>query len=180
MWFFRVAKKQRRRIPPRIKEELYKRQDGRCSYCRIPFELPYFDIDHKLPVVIGGADRINNLQLLCGPCNRRKGTLTEHEFRHIYELLPAWLTWLPQREKPQARFVEIEKRKVAELRLARERGRRKRFRSARKVIVIVGTLAAIGLTAFPSGVSGGIFESVAEFSQAVTNMVSSLKLLGRP
>ena len=180
MWFFRVAKKQRRRIPPRIKEELYKRQDGRCSYCRIPFELPYFDIDHKLPVVIGGADRINNLQLLCGPCNRRKGALTDHEFRHIYELLPAWLTWLPQREKPQARFVEIERRKSVELRSVRERGRRKQFRSARKVIVVVGTLAAIGLIAFPSSVPEGIFEGVSEVSQAITNIVSSLKLLGRP
>ena len=114
MWLFRVTKRQRRRISPRIKEELYKRQNGRCSYCRVSFELPYFDSDHKLPVVIG------------------------------------------------------------------ERGRRKQFRSARKVIVVVGTLAAIGLIAFPSSVSEGIFEGVSEVSQAITNIVSSLKLLGRP
>lgn len=177
MWLFRVTKRQRRRIAPRIKEDLYKQQDGRCSYCKVQFELPYFDIDHKLPIVIGGTDHVNNLQLLCGPCNRRKGALTDHEFRQIYELLPAWLAWFPQREKPQVRFVEIETRKGAELSSARERGRRKRFRLTR-AIVVGGILAFIGLIALPGGVPWGIFEGVTEFVQTVTNIISSLELLG--
>jgi 5-methylcytosine-specific restriction endonuclease McrA len=32
--------------------------------------LPY---DHVIPVALGGATTIGNLQLLCGDCNREKG-----------------------------------------------------------------------------------------------------------
>ena len=59
-------------------------QDGdRCWYCGVDF-VPgrrVRTIDHAIPLVIGGTSTIENLRLACGQCNRRKGSLTEPEYR---------------------------------------------------------------------------------------------------
>jgi hypothetical protein len=40
-------------------------------------------VDHVQPLSRGGNDALENLQLLCGSCNSRKGVLTDEEFgRH--------------------------------------------------------------------------------------------------
>lgn len=50
----------------------------------------YLEIDHKYPFSRGGGDEIDNLQLLCTPCNMRKGIQSDEEFRYRYRrLLPA-------------------------------------------------------------------------------------------
>lgn len=65
-------------------------QKGRCSYCGRTHRLRYLEIDHKHPVSRGGGNEIGNLQLLCVPCNMRKGIQSDHEFRRRYRrLLPA-------------------------------------------------------------------------------------------
>lgn len=47
------------------------RRDGfRCQHCRSSDNL---QIDHITPLVRGGTNDLHNLQLLCGPCNLRKG-----------------------------------------------------------------------------------------------------------
>ena len=38
--------------------------------CGDAFELQF---DHVIPVALGGANTVDNLQVLCGPCNRAKG-----------------------------------------------------------------------------------------------------------
>ena len=38
--------------------------------CGAQFDLQY---DHVIPVALGGATTAANLQVLCAPCNRRKG-----------------------------------------------------------------------------------------------------------
>jgi 5-methylcytosine-specific restriction endonuclease McrA len=37
--------------------------------------------DHKIPLTRGGSDYIENIALSCGPCNFRKHTKTDTEFR---------------------------------------------------------------------------------------------------
>jgi 5-methylcytosine-specific restriction endonuclease McrA len=57
-------------IPDDLKQYVWQRDGGRCRQCGIQHELQY---DHIIPVVMGGATAAENLQILCGPCNRRKG-----------------------------------------------------------------------------------------------------------
>jgi 5-methylcytosine-specific restriction endonuclease McrA len=57
-------------IPDDVKQLIWGRDGGRCRHCGNTSELQY---DHIIPVVMGGASTPENLQILCGPCNRRKG-----------------------------------------------------------------------------------------------------------
>jgi 5-methylcytosine-specific restriction endonuclease McrA len=56
-------------IPSDIRRAVFERDGGRCVECDSNFDLQY---DHVLPVALGGATTIENLQLLCADCNRRK------------------------------------------------------------------------------------------------------------
>ena len=52
---------------------LYGEQEGHCGGCRSHFEFRHLEVDHIVPRSKGGTDHIENLQLLCGHCNRVKG-----------------------------------------------------------------------------------------------------------
>ncbi len=56
-----------------IKDRLYAEQRGKCVLCSRRFPKDIFEIDHIMPVARGGGNDIRNLQILCPPCNRRKG-----------------------------------------------------------------------------------------------------------
>ena len=55
------------------KHDLFGKQEGRCGGCQIEFLFKLFEIDHVVPVSKGGTDHLDNLQLLCGHCNKVKG-----------------------------------------------------------------------------------------------------------
>lgn len=57
-------------IPDDVKQLVWKRDGGRCRKCGSASELQY---DHVIPLSLGGASTVDNLQILCGPCNRAKG-----------------------------------------------------------------------------------------------------------
>jgi 5-methylcytosine-specific restriction endonuclease McrA len=57
-------------IPDDVKQLVWIRDEGRCRACGRQDELQY---DHIIPIAFGGASSPENLQILCGPCNRRKG-----------------------------------------------------------------------------------------------------------
>ncbi len=58
-----------RYIPKAVREAVYLRDGGRCVDCGSDVSLEY---DHIIPVSKGGAATVNNVQLLCSDCNRRK------------------------------------------------------------------------------------------------------------
>jgi 5-methylcytosine-specific restriction endonuclease McrA len=62
-------------VPDGVREKLIKghvEQHGwncpRCSLRRFDLQ-----IDHKIPLAVGGRNSKNNLQILCAECNQRKG-----------------------------------------------------------------------------------------------------------
>ncbi len=61
----------RRGIPRDLRLAVWQRDGGRCTSCGAEFDLQY---DHVIPVALGGATSEQNLQLLCGACNQRKGS----------------------------------------------------------------------------------------------------------
>ncbi len=55
------------------KHVLFGRQEGRCNGCKTEFPFRLFEVDHVVARSRGGTDHRDNLQLLCGHCNRTKG-----------------------------------------------------------------------------------------------------------
>ncbi len=60
-----------RYVPDAIKAVVYQRDGGRCVECG--YTGPYIEFDHIWPRSKGGRSTVDNLQLLCGQCNRKKG-----------------------------------------------------------------------------------------------------------
>lgn len=52
-------------------QALAERQRHRCAECKTSIKRK-FHVDHIMPLVRGGSNRISNIQLLCAPCNQRK------------------------------------------------------------------------------------------------------------
>jgi 5-methylcytosine-specific restriction endonuclease McrA len=53
-----------------VKVAVAVRDQGQCRQGGSNQDLHY---DHVIPWSRGGANTVNNIQLLCGPCNRTKG-----------------------------------------------------------------------------------------------------------
>jgi len=61
-----------------VKEYLLEKWNRKCAYCKksdVPLE-----VEHIVPKLRGGSDRISNLTIACNKCNQKKGNLTAEEF----------------------------------------------------------------------------------------------------
>ena len=61
-----------RKFPQKIKRAVYERQRGVCKLCGGHFDIKQMEADHITPWSAGGRTVIDNCQLLCKQCNRRK------------------------------------------------------------------------------------------------------------
>lgn len=78
----RQAAPARGHISDEVKQFIWIRDEGRCRHCGATTELQF---DHIIPVAMGGSSEVENLQILCGPCNRRKAaglTIRSHRPEH--------------------------------------------------------------------------------------------------
>jgi len=49
------------------------RANYRCEYCRKELQGNNYEVDHIVPVSLGGSDNLENLAFSCARCNRNKG-----------------------------------------------------------------------------------------------------------
>ncbi|NCB92444.1 MAG: DUF262 domain-containing protein [Clostridia bacterium] len=61
-----------RAFTPKMKRATYEKQKGICIHCKEHFELDEMEADHITPWSQGGRTTIENCQMLCRECNRRK------------------------------------------------------------------------------------------------------------
>ena len=73
--------------------ELYGNQGGYCNGCKEHYEPNICEVDHIIAKSKGGTDHIDNLQILCRPCNMKKGnrsmeylTLANKRLKEILEI----------------------------------------------------------------------------------------------
>lgn len=54
-------------------------QDGLCAYCEVPL-MAVYEIDHIVPIKLGGIHHWTNIAISCPPCNRRKSAKLVEDF----------------------------------------------------------------------------------------------------
>jgi HNH endonuclease len=66
-----LTKERRRPIPREVMTELWQRDGAQCVECGAVQDL---QVDHVIPLSLGGSGELSNLQILCAHCNQTKGT----------------------------------------------------------------------------------------------------------
>lgn len=64
-----------------VREYLLEKWERKCAYCGksgIPLQ-----IEHIIPKIRGGTNRVSNLTISCQKCNKKKGNQTAIEFGHL-------------------------------------------------------------------------------------------------
>jgi len=67
----KVSSAARERISEEVRLFVWQRDGGKCVLCGSREKLEF---DHIIPVSAGGSNTERNIQLLCEPCNRSKGS----------------------------------------------------------------------------------------------------------
>lgn len=71
----------RKAIPKHIREQVYVKYHGHCAYCGCELERKDMQVDHLVPLYLGGKDEISNYMPACRACNFYKSTFTLEKFR---------------------------------------------------------------------------------------------------
>ena len=96
-----------RHIPQNVKTEVWARDGGRCVKCKAN---DYLEFDHIYRTARGGANTVNNVQLLCRRCNGEKSDRIGpmRTLSHSDE-------FIDQRALDELKRVEVEERTTSEI-----------------------------------------------------------------
>ena len=79
---------ERNKVTQAVRTAVRLRDNNICQLCKLPIGGAKWEIDHKLPLSLGGLSTEENLQLTHALCNKRKGNMgpkdwpnTRHEAR---------------------------------------------------------------------------------------------------
>lgn len=74
-------------------KELRSKPIFRCYWCCEDHPISALEVDHYIPIKLGGVDGLENVVAACCRCNRRKGSLHPHQWigRLLSESHPAWV-----------------------------------------------------------------------------------------
>ena len=60
---------------------LFIKQGNECVYCETKLTIDSdWNIDHIIPIAKGGENHIDNIQITCASCNKKKSTLSHKEY----------------------------------------------------------------------------------------------------
>lgn len=68
-------------------DRIYKQQRGKCAACKCSLAKVRKEVDHIVPLALGGHNNASNLQYLCRPCNRAKSAKDPIDFAQERGLL---------------------------------------------------------------------------------------------
>ena len=74
-------------VSPEKRRRIFERTNGKCHLCGKSHDFEEYgaggtwEIDHSVPKAKGGTDRVNNLNVCCISCNRRKQAMTTRAAR---------------------------------------------------------------------------------------------------
>ena len=157
--------------PYGLKQELTQRQGNTCAYCGRQLPVRAFEIDHMMPVYRGGSNEKENLQVLCRPCNKRKGIQSDKEFRTRYSrLIP------PEPLTPPSRRISHDEFR-AETERTSESDTLRKFRKSRfytkSIKIATGCIIVFGVTTY-AVVVPLYFLGFSGFQLALPSVVSGL------
>lgn len=78
--FTRKSRTTRGSIPKRMKQEVYRRDEHVCVYCKMKCGSEELTIDHMIPLALGGLDEMTNWVTCCRACNQRKAAQPLEKF----------------------------------------------------------------------------------------------------
>ena len=70
----------RKQYSPTVRKNIYNQADGCCQLCGERILLNQMTLDHIIPLSMGGADSVENLQCTCKACNRFKDNILPELF----------------------------------------------------------------------------------------------------
>jgi hypothetical protein len=65
------------------RQEIYKRDGGRCVYCGVRLTRSAFHSDHVVAYSKRGGTVVANLAVSCGPCNMAKQAMSAESFQRV-------------------------------------------------------------------------------------------------
>lgn len=71
----------RKPIPKKTRLAIYAKCQGHCAYCGCELEYKDMQVEHVVPLHIGGTDTPENMLPSCRSCNYYKSTLGIEDFR---------------------------------------------------------------------------------------------------